>query len=92
MSEEIDTTTNFMLTTVDNPYSPFTEFVEWLAFDMQMGYNTPGLLARFAATSHELSDADNDIALAEAMQMIVTENIYGVHKIVSFKEQNPKST
>ena len=29
-----------MLTTVDNPYDPYTQYDEWLSYDEQAGYNT----------------------------------------------------
>ena len=56
MSELSTTDTNeepteYMLTTVDNPFNPFTEFDEWFAFDRQMGYNTPSFLDRIAKVS-----------------------------------------
>ena len=35
-----------MLTTYNNPYNPFTNFDEWLAFDMQNGTDCSGLIAR----------------------------------------------
>lgn len=81
--------TERMLTTVDNPYSPFTEYDKWFQFDRDKGYNTCGLLGRIARSSHELSDADEDLAIELAMQEIVRENVYGVHRLVSrsdFKE------
>jgi len=71
-----------MLTTVDNPFDPFTEFSQWLAYDTQLGYNTPGLLAAVATTSDELSDLDLALALDEAMDQVVSENIFGVHRKV----------
>ena len=44
---------DYMLTTVDNPFNPFTEFDSWLAYDEQSGYNTNGLLARLTLDSNE---------------------------------------
>ena len=30
----------YMLTTIDNPFNPFTNFDDWYAFDTSKGYNT----------------------------------------------------
>jgi len=73
-----------MLTTVDNPYNPFTEWDEWFAFDRAAGYHTPSLLARIVVTSDELSDTDQDLAIERAIDEIVQFNVSGVHtKIAS---------
>lgn len=69
----------YLLTTIDNPFNPFTQFDEWYAFDSSRGYNTPGLLARIAKTSDELSDADNALATESAMDEIVKYNVLGMH-------------
>lgn len=71
-----------MLTTVDNPFSPFTQFKEWFAFDTIKGYNTSGLLARITVTSDELSEADQNVAIENAMAEIVRENVSGMHRMV----------
>ena len=42
------------ITTFDNPYDPFDNFNSWLMFDMDKGYNSCGLLDRFAKTSDSL--------------------------------------
>ena len=68
-----------MLTTVDNPYDPFTEYREWSAFDESRGYYTPQLLARVAITSSELSETDQDLALEAAIEEIVKYNVSGMH-------------
>ena len=70
-----------MLTTVDNPYNPFVQFDEWFAFDSQKGYNSCGLLARFARTSYDLSDQDNIEATNDAIIRIVLMNPE-IYKIV----------
>ncbi len=72
-----------MLTTVDNPFSPFTEFDQWYAFDRDRGYNTPSFLARIVRTSDELSDADQDAAIEDAIDEIVNENVLGLYKKVA---------
>lgn len=70
----------FMLTTVDNPYDPFTHYDDWFAFDAAQGYHTPGLLARVANSSDNLSETDNDDEINDAMDFIVFYNPFGVHK------------
>lgn len=69
-----------MLTTIDNPYSPFTEFEPWYAFDKARGYNTPSYLARVCITSDELSEADQDLAIELAMDEIISLNPLGIYK------------
>ena len=66
-----------MLTTVDNPYSPFTHYDEWDAWDRAAGYNSASMLARIAKSSPELSAADQDQAVEDAIDEIVTLNVNG---------------
>jgi hypothetical protein len=72
-----------MLTTIDNPYDPFDKFDEWFAFDMRAGHHTPGLLARIAVTSTELSDADQLLSIEQAIDEIIREDLTGLYKKVS---------
>lgn len=72
-----------MLTTVDNPYNPFTQWDEWLQFDERSGYYTLPLLGRVVITSNELSELDQAQAIEMAMQEIVSENVSGMHRLVS---------
>lgn len=74
--------TEHMLTTVDNPYNPFTHFDEWYSWDMAAGYNTSAFLARVIRTSDDLSEADQDLAREEAIEEIVRENVLGRYRKV----------
>jgi hypothetical protein len=80
-----DTTepTEYMLTTVDNPFNPFTEFDEWLEYDISMGYNTAAFLARVANVSSDLSEPDQALAVQDAIDDIVNENVSGMWRKVS---------
>jgi hypothetical protein len=82
MAEPTDLT-EYMLTTVDNPFNPFTRFGEWFTYDRMLGYDTPSLLDRIAQYSEEISDPDQRIALNNAIDEIVTENASGMHRKVS---------
>lgn len=72
----------YMLTTVDNPFDPFTQWDEWFVWDHNAGYNTPGLLARVAFTSTDLAEADQHLAIQQAIDDVVRENVLGVHRKV----------
>lgn len=75
--------TDTMLTTEDNPFSPFTEFEEWYAFDERMGYHTPSLLAGVARSSGDLTQEDQELIIEEAIDEIVMYNVSGRHKKVT---------
>jgi hypothetical protein len=72
-----------MLTTVDNPFDPFTQFDEWYAFDQRQGYNTTEFLARIVRSSNELSEADQDLAIEQGIDEIVKENVLGLYRKVA---------
>ena len=61
----------YMLTTNDNPYSPFDEFALWLLFDKQKGYDTCEYLARIAQLSDDLSEKEAEEEVERAMDQIM---------------------
>lgn len=71
---------DMMLTTIDNPYNPFTHFDEWRAYDIEKGYFTCEYLARIVKTSDELSETDQLLAIEQAIDEIVKLNILGLYK------------
>lgn len=75
--------TQSMLTTIDNPFDPFTQYDEWLAFDQDQNHYSNELLARITKTSDNLSPQDEDLAIEIAIEEIVKENVSGIHKKVS---------
>lgn len=44
------------ITTVDNPYNPFTQWEQWLLFDTRSGYHTSNRLAKVSTISEQLSE------------------------------------
>lgn len=71
-----------MLSTDDNPFNPWTEFEQWLTWDISNGYNSLSLLGRMVKTSDELpqevQDQDGEAAILE----IVADNFSGRHIMV----------
>ena len=72
-----------MLTTVDNPYNPFTDFDNWYAYDTAMGYNTCAYLGRIVKSSESLSDADNELAINNAIVEILYFDVLGIYQKVT---------
>lgn len=73
----------YMLSTIDNPYNPHHQWDEWLAWDHDQGYYSSEFLGRIAQTSDELSDSDYELAVNDAIDEIVREDIIGVFIKVS---------
>ena len=69
-----------MLTTIDNPFNPFTQWDEWKRYDEDKRYFTCSYLARIAKTSDELTDADYSKAIENAIDEIVSLNINGMYR------------
>lgn len=71
------------LTTTDNPFNPFTEYEQWENYDVSSGYYTSAYLARVASFSSDLSDKDQELAIEDAIDEIVSENILGIYRKIS---------
>lgn len=92
---ELQSHPEYMLTTEDNPYNPFTDFPGWLAYDIAKGYRTCELLGRIAKTSDELSPGDLQFAINSAIDEIVELNVLSIFKKVSadsFPDSAPVDT
>lgn len=72
-----------MLTTIDNPYSPFDQFIAWNTWDVAAGYQTIEFLGRILIDSDEQSETDQELAIELAIDEIVRENVSGVYKKVT---------
>lgn len=70
-----------MLSLISNPFNPFTEFSDWYRFDHQEGFDTAGLLARVVSTSNEISEADQELAVEQAVDSIINNPSFaGLYK------------
>lgn len=64
-------TTDFMLTTFDNPINPFTEFDAWFKEDHRLGHNCCELLAKVSAVSDVSSEEIREQDTLKAIDYIV---------------------
>jgi hypothetical protein len=56
-----------LLTTADNPFDPYTQWKEWLAYDKNNNYNTCELIASVA----HISSSDNDIEFENKLNQAI---------------------
>ena len=80
MAEELK---EYMLTTVDNPYNPFTQWDLWYNFDEKKGYCSCGYLDRVSATSDGFTDVENTRELNRAIDWIVKNDPLHIYRKVS---------
>lgn len=73
----------YMLTTRDNPWDPFTHFDEWFAFDESHGYCSCGLLARISTSTDDLSDDLENKQNEQAIDEIIRYDFENKYKKVS---------
>lgn len=91
MKEEKSSLIRYSLTTYDNPYDPFEQFVPWFMFDIQKGYNSCGLLARtldalgLSTNDDELSDEEIEKNIETAINEILNTDFMGIYVKVSDK-------
>lgn len=74
--------TEIMLTTFDNPYDPFDDFVQWFMFDVGKGYYTCNLLARIARSSEEFSVSEDKAETERAIDQIIDHDFLNIYKKV----------
>ena len=72
--------TEVMLTTFDNPYDPFDDFVHWWLFDIEHGYNTCSKLARVARSSTDLSTIEDKRETERAIDEIIDYDFLNIYK------------
>jgi hypothetical protein len=81
--EDDGTMKRSMLTTLDNPHSPFDDFGAWYAYDVSSGYHTSSFLARILVDSDQLSETDLEFSIEQTIDEIVKENVLGIYKKVT---------
>ena len=72
--------TETMLTTIDNPFNPFEQVVDWYMYDCQMGYNTYSRIARLMPADDEsLSSIDKDRLEDNIIDRMIQHDPLGVY-------------
>ena len=78
----------YMLTTFDNPYNPFVDFVSWYMFDCENGYNTSSHLARIVNIDNEMTQKEVDEERKRAIDFMLQFDFEGIYFKGSEEEIN----
>lgn len=82
---------NYMLTTIDNPFSPYTQFDLWYGFDtsirivkgsrvdVPISTNCCGKLADEAITSYDMTDEEYIYEVKRAIDQIIADDTLKVY-------------
>ena len=76
------------LTTIDNPFDPFTQFDNWFLFDTEKGYNSCSRLDRIAKVTDEMSEVEVNEEIERAIDEIIKYDFLNIYKKV--KKNNIK--
>lgn len=76
------------ITTFDNPYDPFKDFINWYLFDTMHGYNTCNYLARVSNTSDNFTDEENNKENEKAIDQIIKDDFLNIYKKVYETNEN----
>ena len=59
------------ITTKDNPFNPFDNFVEWFLYDTEKGYFTSSKIARLTKQKEYMTEEEESKALEEAIDRLI---------------------
>lgn len=76
------------LTTIDNPFDPFTQFDDWFLFDTEKGYNSCSRLDRITNLSDDMSDVEVNEEIERAIDEIIKYDFLNIYKKVKKTNEN----
>lgn len=71
---------SFMLTTVDNPFDPRTDYASWYAWDVNEGYNTCAYLDRVLADTDDFPIEYDDRLTEQVIDEIIELHAGGLYQ------------
>lgn len=78
--------TKYGITTIDNPFDPFSQFDSWFAFDVEKGYYTCSRIARLANFTDEMSEVERDNENERAIDKLIEIDVLDIYKKVAKQE------
>lgn len=71
------------ITTLDNPFNPFTDFARWFMFDVSNGYNTCGKLERLTNITDDMTDKEIEEQRNYAINFLLDNDLFKMYKVVT---------
>ena len=81
-----------MLSTIDNPFNPFEQFVSWFLYDEEKGHKSCSLLDRFAKTNDQMSEKEVNDEIERAIDEIIKYDFENKRIKVRKNNQNQTKT
>lgn len=75
-----------MLTTTDNPFDPFDQFIPWFMYDIEKGYYSCSRLARIARIEDEMTEQEVDAEIERAIDELIKLDFTDKYKKVERNE------
>jgi len=72
-----DVKKDYLISTSDNPYNPWTQFSEWFVWDETNGYHTCQKLARLCEFTDDLGDTEELLSYYDAAEKMLQYNFTG---------------
>lgn len=63
---------DLVLTTIDNPYNPKTDYLKWKQWDEESGYYTEAWVARLMMMEEDF-DIDNELKVVEIANRVIND-------------------
>ena len=75
-----------MLTTTDNPFDPFDQFIQWFMYDIEKGYYSCSRLARLVQIEDEMTEQEVDAEIERAIDELIKLDFTDKYKKVERNE------
>lgn len=77
-----------LLTTIDNPYNPFDDFVNWYLYDeTELKYHTCSYIARLCGDTKDATEEEEEAIIEEAYDKIILNDFLGIYVKVFENEE-----
>ena len=73
-------TYNVYLTTFDNPFDPFDDFLNWFLFDVENGYNSCGIVARITNIKSDFTQKEIDEEIERAIDRFIEHDDLEIYR------------